>query len=32
MTNLIAAGIAYGLFFGFCASFAPLAWEIMKCL
>jgi hypothetical protein len=32
MTNLIAAGIAYGLFIGFCAAFAPLAWEIMKCL
>jgi hypothetical protein len=28
--NFTAACIAYGLFITFCASFAPLAWEIVK--
>lgn len=32
MSNFIAAGIAWAEFLGFCAAFAPLAWEIMKCL
>jgi hypothetical protein len=28
--DFTAACIAYGMFAGFCASFAPLAWEIIK--
>lgn len=32
VANFLAGCIGYLEFIGLCTAFAPLAWEIMKCL